>query len=155
MKRRPRRVENKVAEHLTEFSQRYGHSPVERIPVLGRTGPDVTINELRLVVDVKSRVKVPKCALAGRRQIIQMDGLIGVRLGEIEELFQFDHEIIERPTSDPVQRWYAHMAEWLPENCRGGIPALVLHRPNTDTRNATLLIHTDDRRKFYDNANSA
>ena len=34
--------------------------PVERLPVIGRTGPDITMNKLALAVDIKSRLEVPK-----------------------------------------------------------------------------------------------
>ncbi len=56
MKARPRCVERSVAEALSSIL----NTPVERIPVLGRTGPDLTYHPpLNLIVDVKSRINVP------------------------------------------------------------------------------------------------
>ena len=59
MKARPRSVENRVANMLNDVFAAMDCS-VQRIPVLGRSGPDISLNELQLVVDVKSRLEVPK-----------------------------------------------------------------------------------------------
>ena len=64
MKARPRRVENRVAEVLTEKFRAMGVDCLyERIPVLGREGPDLTWeknNPLGLAIDVKSRLEISR-----------------------------------------------------------------------------------------------
>jgi len=59
-RRRWKRVEVRVAEILSEIFSDAGKDPVERIPILGRTGPDISHNQIELIVDVKSRHQVPK-----------------------------------------------------------------------------------------------
>ena len=80
MKARPRAVENRIAEALNVHFEYLGLAPVERIPVLGRTGPDLTTNEMNLVVDVKSRLEVPKELYFPLLIPFSFDRLVAVRL---------------------------------------------------------------------------
>ena len=81
MKARPRRAENRVADELNKWFMQQGFSPIQRIPIIGRTGPDYTFNELELVIDEKSRLEVPKSCLCPASEIIQIgDNLLGVRI---------------------------------------------------------------------------
>ena len=66
MKARPRSVENEVAKYLSRKFAALELDPVERVPVLGRAGPDVSINQSQLAIDVKSRKEVPKIILCPR-----------------------------------------------------------------------------------------
>ena len=131
MKARPRSVERKVAEHLTAFFIPQGYSEVERIPVLGRTGPDVSINEFGLVVDVKSRLEVPKCymtpAIHGDLYCSHLDGI------------NFDVPA-SSARSVLVERWFDHMHEWTLAKYKTGITALVLHRPGMPIGKSILVI---------------
>ncbi len=86
MKPRPCSVEREVAAKLTELSQQIGREPVERIPVLGRKGPDLSYNDIQLIIDVKSRLKVPQSHLAGILPFLTEDGLIGFRLEHLLKL---------------------------------------------------------------------
>jgi hypothetical protein len=150
VKRRPRRIESEVARHLSLFSSQYGLSPVQRIPVLGRSGPDLTINELGLVIDVKSRLSAPKgwsVLQAGR--VGEWGDLVAVRLGEIELLEEMG-QVMPLYSSTLVTRWFSHMDQWTQAHHPDGITALVLHRPGLHVGNSTLVIKKEDRRKLYD-----
>ncbi len=140
-----------MAKALSLFYTSVGASEVSRIPVLGREGPDIEINELGLIVDVKSRLSVPKSATAPCGEVLQLgDAFLGVRLGEIPRIFEPPLYPILREETTVVWNWWLHMDQWRRENYLGGISALVLHRPGTRINNATLVIHFLDWRKFHD-----
>jgi hypothetical protein len=145
MKERPRSVEREVALHLSNFSRLYRFKPIERIPILGRTGPDLTINELKLVVDVKSRLEVPKgifyCAL------VEFDGMLAVPLRQLGEIVCSDPRPVDF-ISKTVRDYYVHMDAWRRENFPDGISALVLHRPKKPIGLAMFIIHKDNRSKL-------
>jgi len=151
MKARPRRIENMVAEWITRLSVSKGYEPVERVPVIGRTGPDLTINGLGLVIDVKSRLEVPQSVLIdGPMGMIEMDGLIGVRLDCYELLFDrlIEPNTFRRP-SKIVKDYWLHMDEWKQQHYPKGITTLVLHKPGRHVGGSTFLIHSDERNKLY------
>lgn len=135
---RPRSVEREVARHLTNISEPLGYAPIYRIPVLGRTGPDLTTNELGLVVDVKSRIEVPKgiiskhiCATDGKYFTCPIERLL-------EEPLRL--EVINAAHSVTVDRWFNHMDEWRVRYMPQGITALILHRPKMPLGKAVLVI---------------
>ena len=147
MKARPRSVENEVAARLTSHFKTMDMSPVERIPVLGRTGPDITINESRWAVDVKSRLHVPICNYTiqcGKIHSAPHD-LLYIKLKDFPLIYSGD-----LPTSEhlfpsvQVKEWLDHMAEWSRGN---SLPAIVLHRPGTRVDNAVFVINAVDRDK--------
>lgn len=152
MKARPRSVERKVASFLSEKFSSLGLSPVERIPVLGRTGPDVSINELGLVIDVKSRLEVPKSYFGHGGCITHYADehhLIGVKLCDFLLLFDISTPV-EQSTARSllVERYYAHMDEWTKEKYPSGITCLVLHRPKMPIGKSLLIISENDRRRL-------
>jgi hypothetical protein len=150
MKRRPRRIESEVAKHLTQFSIERGCSQVRRIPVLGRTGPDIEINELNLVVDVKSRQQVPKLAMLKPGEFARFeDGLLGVRLDELYRLYTTQEPNTTRPSSTVIRRWFEHMEDWRRAHCDLGVSVLVLHRPGTPVKRSAVVIHQSERSKLY------
>jgi hypothetical protein len=54
-------VERFVAAEFNSVLSGIGnYSSIERIPLLGREGPDLTVNELGLVINVKSRSRIPE-----------------------------------------------------------------------------------------------
>jgi len=142
MKPRPRSVERRAAEELSIFFRKHGISPVFRIPILGRQGPDIYSEELMLGIDVKSRKAVPRLTVVPTSELISIGELIGCRLNEIELLGTYQQPII-RPPSLTVWHWYEHIRDNV-----DGIAALILHRPRTHVSNATFLIHKDDRELY-------
>jgi hypothetical protein len=141
-------VENRVAEELSAFFAQHGLSPVERIPVLGRRGPDISINELKLVIDVKSRKQIPDCfTISASGNLIRTPLVFGVRLGELDLLLKYNDPSwwSAAKKSITVFRWYEHMDEWRKNELPDGITALVLHKPGTPVRNSVFLIKKDDR----------
>ena len=149
MKARPRSVEREVARTLSRFFIQNGLSPVERIPVLGRTGPDLTINELGLVIDVKSRLEVPKTPFTPN-PIISFDyelHLIGARLRDLPLLGEGEPQSINF-SSALIRRWYLHMDEWTRIHYPKGIPALVLHRPKMPIGAALLILSHENTRRL-------
>jgi hypothetical protein len=149
MKRRPRRIEQMVAERLTSHFATMNMSPVERIPVLGRTGPDITINESKLAIDVKSRQAVPICNYAVRNGKIQEDplGLLFVKLKDFPLIYSDDLSTSKLLSpSVAVREWLDHMAEWSRGDDQGNsVPAIVIHRPGTWVDSAVFVIYAGDR----------
>ena len=150
MKGRPRSVEREVAACLTKLLSDIGRcpEPLVRIPVLGRTGPDITYNSLKLIIDVKSRKAVPACMLAGPGQLIgTFDGLLGFRL---DELPNFSEHWILSPaqSSKIVMDWLNNMEEWTRANEPDGISAIVLHRPRMPISHSTVIISSSNRSKL-------
>ncbi len=155
MKARPRGVENKVAEALSLFFVQVGMTPVERIPILGREGPDITTNELGLVIDVKSRLEVPQTIFFPLVGPFSFDWYLCVRLACLDTLFDDREGAMLDFTSKIVDKWYAHMEEWTAKENPTGISALVLHRPKMPIGDAVVVIHHNDRRRLQDNARNS
>jgi hypothetical protein len=153
MKERPRRAEREVSDHLTRFFVPLGHDPVERIPVLGRTGPDITINGFGLVVDVKSRLECPKSYMGISLPFVHIvsDQTVAVRMRNI-------HLLADRANlrgsfvngSITVKRWLDHMDEWRKQEYPDGISAIVLHRPKLPFGDSVVVIYFEDLGRFHD-----
>ena len=149
MKARPRSVEREVANYLSSKFAEMKLDPVERIPVLGREGPDLTINQSKLAIDVKSRLEVPKIMWRhhGATKWGITDPLVAVRLCEFEKLF------VDLPRSEAivppktVRGYMEHMAGWSQEH----IPAIVLHRPRIRIANAIFVIREADIQRLINN----
>jgi len=160
MKARPRHVEREIAKSLSLFYSQLGMSPVERIPVLGRTGPDIEVNELRLAVDVKSRLQVPKCMLVQPGAIglfgIESYRMLGVTLGDMSLLLEparVEAMSQAAPCSQTVLRWLLHMQEWADAGaCQA---ALVLHKPKMMYERSTFILFQKDWREFYEKCSSS
>jgi len=147
MKARPRGVERNIALLLSEIFCAIGYERVLRIPVLGREGPDISINEFGLVVDVKSRISVPLSYVTG--EFVSFDCLLGIPLCEMQYLADMSIEPVdERRLSKTVSEWFFHMDKWRTENYSLGITALILHRPKMPYGNSTLIIHNSQRKEF-------
>jgi hypothetical protein len=151
VKARPRRIENRVADEINRALDVYGIPLTRRIPVLGRTGPDLEpIQVLDLAVDVKSRLSVPKGMLAHDR-VISTGSMVGVRLCRLPDLLEGSFvpgALVSSSTI--VLDWLSHMDGWVKENMEDGIAAIVLHRPGTHVRNATLVIFEKDWSRLND-----
>ena len=150
MKPRPRSVEREVAAALSSIFQSIDHAPVQRIPVLGRCGPDLSYNDIQLIIDVKSRLKVPQSYLAGNIPLLTEDGLVGIRLERLLDLCwqiaSFRARLV--PASKMVWRWWEHMDDWRRDHEPQGVSALVLHRPRMPIGHATVIIHSLDRSRL-------
>jgi hypothetical protein len=127
-----------------------GMSPVERIPILGRTGPDIVINELKFVIDVKSRLEVPKSILPGPREIFWSKDLIAFRLDDapmIQKQAEEGGYFIITPCLNcqkSVRGWYDHMDEWTKVHCKEGVTMLVLHKPRLPVGHSAIVIKIND-----------
>ena len=162
MKGRPRRIEREAATRLSLFFSDINLPKVERVPVIGRTGPDIQVNEFGLVVDVKSRKKVPKGILVGSGEIKFITGvpfdtetkahhMVGVRLGEINLLVsEEDVPRSARKGFVSVSRWMMHMDKWTKKHQPDGITALILHRSGTYVDHSTFLVFEKDLEVFND-----
>ena len=146
MKGRPRSVEREVAAYLTQILSDAG-TPLVRIPVLGRTGPDITWNEVKLIVDVKSRKACPLGLLAGPGEELFTDnGLIGIRLEDLRSVLKKPLQAGPvTPASKTVTDWLNHMQEWTRANEPDGISAIILHRPRMPIGHATVIISYSNR----------
>jgi hypothetical protein len=143
MKSRPRRAEREIANLLSDIFGRHGYDAVERIPVLGRTGPDISLNAFGLVVDVKSRLEVPKGFITDTATMF--GDLIGIPVSEMDNLAAPEKS---GPFSKIVQRWFEHMDEWRVQHEPSGITALVLHRPKLPYGKSILIIHKGQKEDF-------
>lgn len=151
MKARPRSVENRVADALNAHFKLLGMTPVERIPVLGRTGPDLSINELKLVVDVKSRIEVPKALFFPLRVPFHFENMVAVRLVDLNRLWVPDGSAVPLDFSSKIVRGYlAHMEEWTAANVEGGISCVILHRPEMPIGSSVAIIYSNCRRRLYE-----
>jgi len=140
---RPRSIERKVAEHLSLWFGQRGYPEVKRIPILGRAGPDIDVNEFKLVVDVKSRKEIPKCwYLFPASEIVTNEHLFGIKLQVLKEN-NFPHGIKPTKSSVIVDDYFYHMEEWTKIYVPDGITAIVLHRPGTKVDTSVLVVDRD------------
>jgi len=143
MKARPRSVEREVADYLSRIYRNNGYSPVNRIPILGRTGPDLEINEANLVIDVKSRIAVPQSHMLKTDEVGYFGEYVGVRLSDLGKILLKPY--YPRP-SVMVRDWLAHMDEWTREFKPNGLSVIILHKPRMKIANAMFIVKTDDWR---------
>lgn len=166
MKARPRDVERETAAYLSQKFAAFNLTPIQRVPVIGRTGPDFQINESLLAIDVKSRSELPKyfwIERQGRKQKFVLrysGGVVGVHLCQLE-LILSDVSISEDPLPLPpdARRYLEHMTEWTasPNDAykflaspaalgKTYLPAVVCHRsrPRQLIANAIFLIYEKD-----------
>jgi hypothetical protein len=154
MKSRPRSIERKVADHLNEFFSDVGMSPVMRIPILGRTGPDIEINEANWVIDVKSRKAVPMgtFVLNSEHAVTYANGMTAFPLESLKTLTDKPGHYFRYPSLKgfkSVRDWYDHMNEWTLEHKPEGINMLVLHKPGMPVGKSSVIISTRDWSKLW------
>jgi hypothetical protein len=148
MRSAPRRCENAIAEIISKKSDALGLSQVYRLPVTGRTGPDISINELNLVIDVKNRLEVPKGYF--HSGLTTFGNLVGVPISEMELMLGEPTE--EGPISKIVTAWFDHMDEWRLKYNKKGITALVLHRPNQTPKmpfGKSVLLISNTQKEYF------
>lgn len=143
-------VERAIAAELNKQLSDVGKfSPIERIPLLGREGPDLTINETGLVINVKSREKIHKRLIPGPFQILFCGDLVIFPLSEISCFYTALMDPIPVDRSRMLEDWYALMDKWTkerqPDKC---ISAIILHRPRMPYGDAGVAIHFNDLRRL-------
>ena len=142
-RKRWKRVEVQVAEELSKHFSDVGHTPVERIPLLGRTGPDITYNDIELIVDVKSRREIPKSSLAVKGEMLEMGDMIGFNLADLLRFGRLPSLTAEPSTL--VATWLAHMHEWKIQHLPTGVSCIILHRPKMPIGDSTVIIYSKER----------
>ena len=152
--KRWKQVERGAAQELNRVLSGIGKfTPVERIPLLGREGPDLTVNETGLVINVKSRKAIPDRLFPGSNQLLFIGRLVVFRL---EDLKRCRTAWMEIPTTDPwkrLQDWYDLMDCWTQEFQPDGISAIFLHRPRMPYGNMGVVIHHEHLRRLSCNLN--
>ncbi len=144
MKARPRAAEREIGRYLSNLTSALGMDEFERIPILGRTGPDLTINQSMLVIDIKSRLECPKRYFVDTPTAFKE--LIALPLHQI---LTFDGMYIEKDySSKMVQSYWSHMDEWTQKKEPDGISAIILHRPHLAYKNSVIIFHTKDNWRF-------
>lgn len=147
MKARPRGAENRIVDVLNELFKNYGYAKVERIPVLGRTGPDISINETKLVLDVKSRKSCP-ISMMHQFFVIYPNGLCTIPVSRLPELIRYRPQPSIDESSVTVEKWIIHMDDWTKENEPDGLSGIVLHKPGLDFDKAVLVFYEKDIERF-------
>lgn len=144
MKPRPRAAENGIAREINNIFIPLGFSEVKRIPVLGREGPDLTINETGLVIDVKSRKQCPS-KFFSRENYLQTQGNIPICAVSIENLPNLQNLTqVETFGSVMVRRWLDHMDNWRKTEKPEGISAIILHRPRLPYGKSMFVFYHSD-----------
>ena len=158
MKGRPRKVEREIAKIMTKQLSDIGIDfEFKRVPIIGRTGPDLTYpNPFHLAIDIKSRLRCPKAIFEivdrnpDRRTWVRYTEELGdnswfvCRVGNLADVirgwhYAFDHYM----TSTTINRWLNHMNSW--DGLRGyDAGALVLHRPRMPYGKSVLIFHELD-----------
>lgn len=165
MKARPRWAENRIAEELNKSFSHLKVTPFERIPVLGRAGPDLTINELGLAIDVKSRQVCPKSAFMNEKHwayISHKDrkgGLIAIRVSDIGMAVEYKEPVCLITESDwhttnvtagkQIIDWWLHMDEWTAYWEPEKISAIVIHRPGMPYGSSMLIMKSKGFQQLY------
>ncbi len=125
MKSAPRRAENAISDLLNAKLKLIGASPVSRVPVTGRTGPDISINEIGLVIDVKNRGEIPMGIFHDKP--VSFGPYLAVPLDQLELLLTDEPTPIDF-TSKIVSGYMDHMHEWTVANYPNGITCVILHK---------------------------
>lgn len=147
-----KRVERMAAQELNNRLSGVGKfTPIERIPVNGREGPDLTINETGLVINVKSRQKIHPRLLPEPFQLLFCGDLVIFRLEDITCVNTFLMEPVPVDASKMLLDWYEKMDSWRKQHHPGGISAIFLHRPQMPYGNMGVAIHFDNLRRLQCN----
>ena len=111
---------------------------------MGRDGPDLTIDETGLVVDVKSRQQCPSTYFFENTLLIT-NGHPAIALMAIQILPEVS-QIKTRSAfhSKLASRWLAHMDEWRKRESPNGTSVIVLHRPGLPYGKAMAAFYLSD-----------
>jgi hypothetical protein len=143
-------AERTIAGELNkQFSDIGKFGPMERIPLLGREGPDLTVNESGLVVNVKSRLEISRSLFPRPSQMFFCGDLVIFRLAEIGCLHSALMDPLPIDSSRMLMDWWELMEKWTKANePERGISAIILHRPRLPYGDAAVVIHFNDLRRL-------
>ena len=151
--KRWKQVERGAAEELNRVLSGIGNfTPVARIPLLGREGPDLTVNETGLVINVKSRSVIPARLFPEHSQLLRIGDLVVFRLAALPLASRYEPCEPMQPWKK-LQDWYDLMDQWTQEYQPGGISAIFLHRPRMPYGNMGIAIHHANLRRLSCNLN--
>jgi len=143
-------VEKKIAEELNKYFSKIGMKNVERIPILGRNGPDLTVNESGLLIDVKHRLTNPKYLQLEDKQVAQVgSSLLMVKVKDIKLLAETEKIDIILRGSRIVRGYYDHkyshsrQKRYMPNG--DVIPCNILQYPNCKYQDSVIIISKSDR----------
>jgi hypothetical protein len=147
-----KRVERNVAAALNEVLSDAGDfTPVERIPLLGREGPDLTVNETGLVINVKSRAEIPGRLFPKQNELLFIGALVCFRLDTMVPMTGKQLVRADWMPAKPWKRlndWWLWMDKWTKQNHREGITSIIIHRPRMPIGHAGVVIHQNDLRRL-------
>lgn len=145
-------VERRVATQLNAVLSDVGKfAPIERIPLLGREGPDLTVNELGLVINVKSRQAIPERLFPCRNEIIFTGDLICFRLEEFAGMTGRGWINADWTPARPWKQladWYLWMDKWTKQYRRECVTSIIIHRPRMPIGHAGVVITQNDLRRL-------
>ena len=151
MKSRPRSVENRVVDELNKIFVPYGLKTIERIPAPGRTGPDMTWNELKLAVDPKSWKSNPKSHKIPNG-CYDHGSYITTKLSDLPLLLEGTcKKFLTGKFSKTVWKLLLHLDEWREEYLQEGVSIIVLHWPNTRISNSVVVVKKEDIARLQNN----
>jgi hypothetical protein len=156
-------VERGIGSHLTQILSDIGNDTViQRIPLLGREGPDLTFpNPFRMVFDVKSRDSVPRSIFKivnqytpGTRVILECyEGDFITRTLFACQLGGLHVALLDPPLLRTVRHeyrywlsivpWVDHMRAWTNTE-HGSIGAVVLHRARIPYGKTVVVFDIED-----------
>src|SRR5512144_3154633 len=109
-------VERNVASQLNALLSDVGNfTPIERIPLLGREGPDLTINEVGLVINVKSRAIIPPRLFPQAKQLLHISDLVCFRMEDLCRVSSFPILAAATPSWKKLKDWWEFMDKWTKE----------------------------------------
>jgi hypothetical protein len=140
-------VERKVAVGLNAIYSDVGKSTVGRLPVNGREGPDLSVNEVGLVVNVKSRQIVHPRLFPEPKQLLTIGDLVCFRLEDLARM----NELVNNAETEPLKAlvdWYWFMDKWTREFKPDGITCIIIHRPGMPIGKCGIVIHFNDLKRL-------
>ena len=148
MDKRWKAVERSVAAELNEVLSGIGKfSPIERIPLLGREGPDLTVNETGLVINVKSRQILKPRLFPQPKQLLIIGDLVCFRLEDMPHI----KDLVSNAETEPLKKlvdWYWFMDKWTKEFKPDGISCIIIHRPRLPIGKSGIVIHINDLKRL-------
>jgi hypothetical protein len=138
MSSRWKNVERRVAAFLSEKLSDVGE--FQRIPILGREGPDLTVNESGLVINVKSRKVIPDRFMPRLGSLFGVGDLVCFSISAIHVAGSFNFTEDLKPWKK-LQLWYDRMEEWTATQPGTLTSCIILHKPHMPIGKSGVVIH--------------